>query len=81
MGIPRQLLRELYTFGSLQNTHDGVAFRLKNRLLATSLTSVTGVRINDREVPMERATLQLHDDAPMAAACESLASALRRTSP
>lgn len=46
MGIPRQLLRELYDFGSLHNSAAGVAFALKNRLLDAELVAIHAVAVD-----------------------------------
>jgi hydroxymethylglutaryl-CoA reductase (NADPH) len=45
------VLRQLYTFGSLQNTDQGVQFSIKNRLSDAQLTGLRGIKINDREIP------------------------------
>jgi hydroxymethylglutaryl-CoA reductase (NADPH) len=52
MFVPSMLLRQLYTFGSLQNTERGVQFSLKNRLSDAQLTGVRGIRIDGREIPL-----------------------------
>ena len=57
MGIPRQLLRQLYTFGSLQNAPAGITFELKNRLLPVELVAVRSIVLNGRPVPPERVKL------------------------
>ena len=49
--IPSLLLKQLYTFGSLQNVATGVRFALKNRLSDAQLTGLTSVKINGQEVP------------------------------
>ncbi len=36
--IPSMMLKQLYTFGSLKNTPDGVKFSLKNRLSDATMT-------------------------------------------
>jgi hydroxymethylglutaryl-CoA reductase (NADPH) len=51
--IPSLVLKQLYTFGSLANTDDGVRLTLKNRLSDASLTRVAGVTIDGREAPRE----------------------------
>ena len=52
--IPSMLLKQLYTFGSLKNTPDGVEFSLKNRLSDTTVTGLQQVKIDDVEVPRRR---------------------------
>ena len=55
--IPALILKQLYTFGSLENTADGVRFGLKNRLSdATLVPASEAVRIDGREIPLERVT-------------------------
>jgi hydroxymethylglutaryl-CoA reductase (NADPH) len=47
------LLRQLYTFGSLKNTDDGVVFSIKNRLSDAELTGLRSVRVAGRDVPLD----------------------------
>jgi hydroxymethylglutaryl-CoA reductase (NADPH) len=58
MFVPRSLLRQLYTFGSLHNVEQGVQFSVKNRLLAARLTGLRSLRIDRREIPLEAVRLQ-----------------------
>lgn len=58
MGIPRQLLRQLYTFGSLHGEPGGLAFELKNRLLPVELVRVGPLRVDGRAVAPERVRLR-----------------------
>lgn len=51
MLIPTMLLKRLYTFGSLENTPDGVTFSVKNRLSDVTLTGIGHIQIDDREIP------------------------------
>jgi hydroxymethylglutaryl-CoA reductase (NADPH) len=51
MFVPSMVLRQLYTFGSLQNTDQGVQFSIKNRLSDAQLTGLRAIKIDDREVP------------------------------
>ena len=44
MKIPSLLLRQLYTFGSLENTKEGFAFSLRNRLSDVTLTRLVRLR-------------------------------------
>jgi hydroxymethylglutaryl-CoA reductase (NADPH) len=55
------LLKRLYTFGSLKNTAQGVQFSLKNRLNDATLTELTSVKIDDKEVPLSQISLHLGD--------------------
>jgi hydroxymethylglutaryl-CoA reductase (NADPH) len=51
--IPHLMLRQLYTFGSLRNTGDGVEFSVKNRLADARLTAVKSVRFDGVEAPLD----------------------------
>ncbi len=77
MKIPSLILKQLYTFGSLENSLDGVRFGLKNRLSDAILTGIREVRIDDRPVALEvvrldtgdsdvRAATQISSSAPVA---------------
>ncbi|MCB0047312.1 MAG: hydroxymethylglutaryl-CoA reductase, partial [Caldilineaceae bacterium] len=59
--IPSIMLKQLYTFGSLKNSPEGVQFQLKNRLSDTTVTSVRGVAFDGNEAPLEQITLRLAD--------------------
>lgn len=61
MLIPSLLLKQLYTFGSLKNTHEGVAFSLKNRLSDAAITGVSQVIISGTEASDDRIQLALKD--------------------
>jgi len=45
MIVPSLLLKQLYTFGSLSNTPDGVKFSLKNRLQDATLTELIHLKL------------------------------------
>ena len=62
MFVPRMLLRRLYTFGSLENTEQGVRFSLKNRLKDASFTQLQMLKIDGKEVPHEAITLHFGGD-------------------
>ena len=57
MKIPSLILKQLYTLGSLENFEDGVRFALKNRLSDATVTRIAEVRVDGREVPPSRLTL------------------------
>ncbi|HEX9669315.1 MAG TPA: hydroxymethylglutaryl-CoA reductase [Thermoanaerobaculia bacterium] len=57
MKIPGLILKQLYTLGSLENFEDGVRFALKNRLSDATVTRIAEVRVDGREVPPSRLTL------------------------
>ena len=52
MKIPNLILRQLYTFGSLAHTPDGVRFTLKNRLSDATLLSVTRIAIDEADLAL-----------------------------
>jgi hydroxymethylglutaryl-CoA reductase (NADPH) len=53
MVIPSLLLRQLYTFGSLKNTEQGVGFSIKNRLSDARFTGISRVQIGGKEIPLD----------------------------
>jgi hydroxymethylglutaryl-CoA reductase (NADPH) len=55
------LLKQLYTFGSLENTDRGVQFAIKNRLKDATLTQLVEVKIDDEAVPRDRLELYMGD--------------------
>ena len=57
--IPSMLLKRLYTYGSLENTPDGVTFSVKNRLSDAKLTELLHIKINKTAVAFENVTLDL----------------------
>lgn len=59
--IPSMILKQLYTFGSLKNTVDGVKFSLKNRLSDATITGLQQVKFNDVAVPRNAITIVLDD--------------------
>lgn len=57
--IPSIVLKQLYTFGSLQNTDKGVQFQLKNRLSDATVTSLQSVAFDGHQVPRSAITIDL----------------------
>jgi hydroxymethylglutaryl-CoA reductase (NADPH) len=57
--IPALLLKQLYTFGSLENESGGVRFALKNRLSNATLQSVRKVSIDGEAVPLDHLIFEL----------------------
>ncbi len=55
--IPSLILKQLYNLGSLENTDEGVAFVLKNRLSDAILTGIERVRIDKKDVPLSEVVL------------------------
>jgi hydroxymethylglutaryl-CoA reductase (NADPH) len=56
--IPSLLLKQLYTFGSLENTDDGFTFALKNRLTDTRVKALTFVRVDEADIPHTRFSVE-----------------------
>jgi len=59
--IPSSTLQNLYTFGSLRNTAEGVAFTLKNRLSDLVLNRLVLVQIGPLELRAKDLELELGD--------------------
>ncbi len=59
MLIPSMVLKQLYTFGSLENVGNGVRFSLKNRLSDAEFAGLDEVRIDGQVVPFTAVTLSL----------------------
>lgn len=57
MKVPSLLLKQLYTFGSLENVDEGVRFHLKNRLSNATLVGVRKVQIDGEEISLDQVTL------------------------
>lgn len=68
MRVPQLLLRQLYTFGSLESHRGGVRFALKNRLSDATLVGISRVELAGQPVALERVSLDAGDGAPVAAA-------------
>jgi len=62
MKIPSLVLKQLYTFGSLENFEGGMKLSLKNRLSDAILTELKSVRIDGEEVPGDELELHLGAD-------------------
>lgn len=61
MFVPSLILKQLYTFGSLENVPDGVRFSIKNRLSDAEFAGLTHIKINGERVLHEDITLMLDD--------------------
>ncbi len=59
MFVPRLLLKQLYTLGSLKNTGDGVRFSIKNRLGDAQLTGVRRVTVGGTTVPLDGVRIEI----------------------
>ncbi len=67
MKIPGLLLRQLYTFGSLENVPGGVRFGLKNRLSDVRLRRIVSVEMDGGEFGADRLALEFEDGRTLAA--------------
>ncbi|PSQ63937.1 MAG: hydroxymethylglutaryl-CoA reductase, partial [Bacteroidetes bacterium QH_1_61_8] len=67
MFVPSALLKQIYNFGSLENTDQGVEFAIKNRLKDATLTGLLDLRIDGDAVPPERVHLFMGEGEPHAA--------------
>lgn len=57
--IPSLLLKQLYTFNSLNNVTNGISFALKNRLSDAKVTGVQSITIDGQELPLSDVTFDL----------------------
>jgi hydroxymethylglutaryl-CoA reductase (NADPH) len=60
------ILKQLYTFGSLENQAHGVQFGLKNRLSDAVLTSVNEIRVDGEALPLEDVVFDLGQGSEVA---------------
>lgn len=74
MIIPGLILKQLYTFNSLDNVEGGVKFTLKNRLSDATFSGLKSVRIGDSNVPIANVSIRLEDGRELAATDISEAS-------
>jgi len=61
LAIPSLILKQLYTFGSLQNVEQGIQFSVKNRLSDGTLTGLLLIKLDGREIPRQAITVRLAD--------------------
>jgi hydroxymethylglutaryl-CoA reductase (NADPH) len=66
MFVPSLLLKQLYTFGSLKNTGEGVSFSLKNRLSDATLLRLDHLHIGGHDVPLGQVSVVLRDGSRLA---------------
>ena len=59
MKIPALILKQLYTFGSLENVRGGADFAIKNRLSDATVVAVGHVKIDGEAIPLDKLTLRL----------------------
>jgi hydroxymethylglutaryl-CoA reductase (NADPH) len=57
--IPSLILKQLYTFGSLENQGGDVRFGLKNRLSDAVLTGIGGIEVDGESLPLNDVVLEL----------------------
>ena len=62
MKIPSLVLKQLYTFGSLENVRGGARFTIKNRLSDATLKQVRSVSIDGQEMPLDKVWFELGSD-------------------
>ena len=74
--IPSLILKQLYTFGSLANTSEGVRLTLKNRLSDATVTRISSITIDGVEASHSGIEIDLGDDERLRAAAISKSSAL-----
>jgi hydroxymethylglutaryl-CoA reductase (NADPH) len=80
--IPSLLLKQLHTFGSLENSDAGVSFAVKNRLSDAKFSGLYSLRFDDRDVPIDKVTVRLEDGTvlkPDEIAANPIDFPLRRT--
>ncbi len=61
MKVPKLILRQLYTFGSLRNSDLGVRFSIKNRLNTVTLLGIKKIEIDGQSLPLEKCKME-HED-------------------
>jgi len=66
MFIPSMILKQLYTFGSLENVPDGIRFSLKNRLSDAQVTELMSVKIDGQTIPAGAVHLALDEETVLA---------------
>ncbi len=64
MKIPALILKQLYTFGSLESDSKETRFGIKNRLSDATLIRVDKVSIDGEPVPLDRVTLAVGGQTP-----------------
>lgn len=59
--IPSLVLKQLFTYGSLENTPEGVAFGLKNRLSDAVVTGIREIAIDGEPLALDDVVIDLAD--------------------
>jgi len=57
--VPSLILKQLYTYGSLENTAEGVSFGLKNRLSDATVTAINRIAIEGRDIAPENLVFEM----------------------
>ena len=63
--IPSMLLRQLYTFNSLENVAGGVQFAIKNRLNDAKFSRLDFIKIDGKNVPKSALAIILNNGRVM----------------
>lgn len=64
--IPSLILKQLYTFGSLENIEGGVKFAIKNRLSDAKIKEIKSIKVAGQEA-VDKITVQLDDGTTLSA--------------
>ena len=59
--IPSLLLKQLYTFSSLENIDGGVQFSIKNRLSDATLKEIEHIKLDGKDMDLTAVTLHFGD--------------------
>ncbi len=59
--VPSLLLKQLYTFGSLENLSAGIRVHLKNRLSDATVIRILGLTVDGKEISPDRIVIELSD--------------------
>ncbi len=78
--IPSMLLRQLYTNSSLKNTDGGIQFSLKNRLSDAEIGELNAIKIDGKEIALDKISVDLGDGNFVAAeTVKDISFPLRKT--
>jgi hypothetical protein len=72
--VPAFLLKKLYVKGSFKNNRTGFELALRNTLAPGTLISISPLKIDGRDIPLERILVAAGDAAPVRASDISLAT-------
>src|SRR4029079_1795992 len=59
--VPGLILKQMYNFGSLENVPGGVRFSVKNRLSDATLTRLTSIRIDGKDIALADLTMEFSE--------------------